>query len=171
MEAKMSDDAPITYRLRGPRASESELGFIVKSWLRSLSDSRSQMEKACGYWDAQKLAIAYLLQESRVVIACGADDADRIYGFGVGSTDSDDFPGVVIHWVYVKHEARKRGIGAAIARELGADIHTEPGQAGFATITACTSGWIRARARHLCWGISEFAPLYAAINYNARKAG
>lgn len=161
----------IRYRLRAPRASESELGFIIKSWLRSLSDSRSQMDKACGYWEAQKRAIAYLLETSRVVIACGAGDgrlepdADHIYGFGVGSTDSDDFPGVALHWIYVKHEARKMGIGSAIARELGAT--PEEGT----TITACTSGWLRARARHYRWQISELAPLYAAINHEARKAG
>jgi len=161
----------IRYRLRAPRASESELGFIIKSWLRSLADSRTQMDKASGYYEAQKRVIASLLESSRVVIACGAGDgriepdADHIYGFGVGSNASDDFRGAVLHWVYVKHECRKMGIGAAIARELGADPEE------LTTITACTSGWIRARARHYGWHISEFAPLYAAINHEARKAG
>ena len=175
----MSDEAPITYRLRGPRANESELGFVMNSWLKSLALSRSVEDKAAGYYEAQKLAIASLLEGGRIVVACSANDPDAIYGYGVGAPGKR---GPMLHWVYVKQGLRKKGIGAAIALELGADIYAEPPkpwEPGMApvprgpmvTITSCTGGWIRARARHLCWGISEFAPLYAAINYNARKAG
>lgn len=157
--------------LRGPRADD--LGFLMKSWLKSLGLSRTRYDKDQGYWDAQKEVISRLFERSRIVVACGAeackchpaDPARHIVGYGVGElATTETGTEAVVHWIYVRDDDRHKGVARAILARLrtGAGVDM--------TITTCTRDWIRALADKHYWRISEFAPLYSTIE-QLRKAG
>ncbi len=157
--------------LRGPRADD--LGFLMKSWLKSQGLSRTRYDKSEGYWDAQKEVISRLFERSRIVVACGAeackchptDPSSHIVGYGVGELSSTDIgTEAVVHWIYVREPDRRKGVARAILARLrtGAGVDM--------TITACTRDWIRALAEMYDWRVSEFAPLYSTIE-QLRKAG
>lgn len=154
--------------LRPPKVED--LGFIMKSWLKSQGRARSRLERNHGYWGAQKEVVSRLLEHARVIVACRSEPcpelchahpSDHIVGYGVGELVDRE---AVIHWIYVREDDRSKGI----ARQLLARLRVGAGVD--MTITACTRPWIRAKAEQHYWRISEFAPLYSTIE-QLRKAG
>jgi ribosomal protein S18 acetylase RimI-like enzyme len=121
-------------------AVESDLGFILSSWLRATGDAWGDLkESTVDEWAVAhgglrvgaiadiprrftRHAVAEILQrpEVRVAVACDPEDAELIYGYAVCEPAND-----IIHWAHVKHSFRRNGIGRAMVLKLMPDFETK----------------------------------------------
>lgn len=98
-------------------ATESDVNFIFKSWLRCYRHSFNTRgcENPVFFAQHHKL-IEGLCKKASIVIACNHDDISQIYGF-ICSEMVDNLP--VIHFVYVKEMFRRMGVAALLAENAG----------------------------------------------------
>lgn len=160
----------IRFKFREPRPDDEngeggDLRLIVNAWMEMLGDTRKRYEKHCGFWDVHKHVIASTLERSRVVVACDADNDGLVWGFGVAEPATRPEDGAIVHWVYVRAKARRRGIGSAILKELRKGFNHN------VLITAATFPWIRQLAQKNSWAISELGPVYQTLHEQLKKAG
>lgn len=128
----------IPYLLREP--TESDVGFVVTSWLMSAGDAWNKIRTAPVWaWRSTGIqlghfadltrrftrdCVAHTLQREtcRVVIACDVEDPDVIFGFAVCEPARG-----IVHWAYVKHDFRSQGIGRALVEHLMGPSGGTPG--------------------------------------------
>ena len=127
-------------RQAAPQAAEfvirpfdaDDTAFLFKSWLDSYrySDWGKQFDSRT-YYDGHHAVIERVLSrpDTRVVVACLPDAQFVDLGFAVGQAD-------ILHFVYVKRNARQFGVGSALLEAL--DLPPNP------RITHVTGDWFRA---------------------------
>ena len=97
---------------------EGDAPFIFNSWLRSYRESPAVVAVPNGiFYEQHHKVISRILESSysQVLVACDAEDDDKLYGYVVG----EFLPGVnIIHWVYCKQECRREGIGGQLVAEI-----------------------------------------------------
>lgn len=126
----------MTLPLKLRPAADSDVGFVVTSWLKSATDAWNKIRtQTVDEWRGTGVqigqladltgrlnrgAIASILQRdtTRVTVACADDDDDVILGFAVGEPSKR-----IVHWVYVKHGGdgltlRHRGVARALIGDL-----------------------------------------------------
>ena len=95
--------APVAFR----DAVADDLHFLLSSWLKSYrSSSKTWDIESVPFFDSQrgqKAVVLRLLSNCPVVVACHPIHTDQIYGWLCH--------GDAIHYVYVKEEFQRMGIG------------------------------------------------------------
>ena len=107
----------IKYQLRG--IEEGDLNFIFNSWLKSYrkSDFAKKVPSDVYYYH-HKGVIDRLLSHSSILVACNPDNPAQVFGYIVASHE----PILAVHYVYVKYNYRKLGLGKALAEALIPDF-------------------------------------------------
>lgn len=106
---------PISLR---PATSE-DVSFIFSSWLKSYRGSPFARNVANEiYFNEHHLLIEKLVRENEVIIACNNEDENQIYGYIVAGKTESIF---TLHYIYVKHNFRSMGIGAALLNHFEHD--------------------------------------------------
>lgn len=111
-------DVQVTLR----EASQTDVGFIYNSWLKSYRSSPnvSKVHHQLYYAGQHKL-IENLLKACKVIVACNPEDSEQIYGFIIG----EEIDSVLcIHFVYVKQPFRALGIGKLLLNAFKHNIDT-----------------------------------------------
>lgn len=99
------------------RATQLDGRFIADSWLRSFQNAyRVKKIPAELYWRFHRDYIADLIRLSDVIVACDPEDPWTIHGYIVGCEQGEGT--ILCHFVYVKDQDRKRGIGTLLMQEL-----------------------------------------------------
>ena len=92
------------------RAVQADDGpFIYSTWLRGLyygNDWFRKIDKK-SFFDKYRLVVGQLLLKSNVRVAVLEEDPDVIVGYVV-------YSGHTLHWVYVKKNWRRLGVGRAL---------------------------------------------------------
>lgn len=90
-------------------AVESDLAFIMSTWLRGLRYGNSwfKLIDKEAYYSKYTVVLNNLLRSSVVAVACLIDDPNVVVGYAVVSPET-------LHWVYVKKSWR----GFGLAKEL-----------------------------------------------------
>lgn len=107
----MSEAEPVAVVHR--TVTRRDLPFLTQSWLRSnCKRGYRHLEPQLYYYWHHRLLEA-LIPRSTVIVACSADDPDRIYGYGVAQYEG---PTLLVHYLYVREGWRRQGIGRSIVR-------------------------------------------------------
>jgi GNAT superfamily N-acetyltransferase len=122
------DRLPIAVR----HARETDLPFLVNSYVRCLSTQRpwGRPEQRDAYmlngrnlldknWAmaASSTLCRAMLSQATVLVACGLDDPDQIYGWVAGDPERR-----VLGWIYTKSAFRGLGVGGALMRAMYGDV-------------------------------------------------
>jgi len=101
--------------------SGNDESFIYSSWLRSYRASKVNSAFSTDlYYERQTSIIDQILPRSSVIVACGSDDLDHIYGYLV--FDKPHSYELKIHYIYVKQAFRHMGIGRALLAKASDDV-------------------------------------------------
>jgi len=114
----MKQEIPIILR----PATESDIGFIFNSWLKSYRSSafaKSIINEV--YFENHHKIIERLVQENQVIIACDEKDSNQFYGYICAGKVQDHF---ICHYMYVKHSFRGLGIGTELLNYFDHDIES-----------------------------------------------
>jgi GNAT superfamily N-acetyltransferase len=104
----------------------ADMPFVLHAWMMSAraapynvgQDDAAYFDEASGY---KGLVLRILRHPSTLVlVACGAEDSDHIYGFACGYDDASaqGVPVPVLHYIYVKELFRRNGIARTLLYEL-----------------------------------------------------
>lgn len=110
----MTTELPI--RIRG--VLPDDVTFVIKTWLR---DYRDEVPRSCTdktYYHEHQEVIGYLSSRSIMKVACDINIPSIIYGFAVGKAIPEGKV-LVLHYVYLRPEWRRLGIGTELIRSLG----------------------------------------------------
>lgn len=103
----MTDDQVATVTIAPPyvvrAARASDLAFVRGGWVESL------MMRVRARLEAE---VKRLVRTSNVRVACDRDDPDTLLGFAVIDAQNP----ALLHYVYVRKELRREGIGRALVR-------------------------------------------------------
>ena len=135
----------------------ADVPLLINSWLKSYNEQITSFDRHCGFWEAQKLLIATLLEEPtcRVIVAAEVDPEDStkdIMGWAVGEAGRD----LLLHYVYTKKKWRRAGIGNALVAELLNGCHAS----GRVITTHEGFGWTREKRERRAWGLSHRGIFY-----------
>lgn len=94
-----------------------DLHFIQKSWVRSLQSSQNKSMPEAVFYEKQGKIIGDLSEISMVRVLCDKEQEFYIYGWTVGTklTNGD----ILLHYVYVRPEWRKKGLAFKLVKALG----------------------------------------------------
>jgi GNAT superfamily N-acetyltransferase len=134
MQAANDNALPISLRPSEP----GDRGFILDSWIRSYRDSPWARMMGHAYTDGHDALIKRILGRSAVLVACYDADPETILGWACTERD-------VVHYVYVKHKLRRRGIarmllGPFVSREVRY-THMLPAKPGNDNGWSVPQGW------------------------------
>lgn len=118
---------PVTFR--APRGDDA--AFVIDSWLAS---NRTAPAHAAiwseAYYRTYRPVVMALVRSSHITIAANPEDADHILGYAVWSPAKSETAthstGFALHYVYVKEELRRRGLGAQMLRQIRPSFGDEP---------------------------------------------
>lgn len=97
-----------------------DVGFIVKSWRASYQDAPEVRGSDRRHYRAEmSRRIASCLTDGQALVACLEQDEDTILGFAVASAD-----GRVLHYVYVRLDARGIGVARELVGRLDVEAYT-----------------------------------------------
>jgi hypothetical protein len=91
--------------------------FIYSTWLKSFKNS-----KYTGpipnhlYWPFYSEVIKYLLGRCKTLVACNPENEKQVFGYIVYEDEN------IIHWVYVKRDFRRWGIGKKLHTASGVGV-------------------------------------------------
>lgn len=95
---------------------ESDLHFILSSWLKSYNSSPDNcIKNNHRYYFYQKSLIASILTRAKTVVICNKDIPEQIYGYCVYEETDNLF---VLHWLYVKYTYRKLGLARSLLSNI-----------------------------------------------------
>jgi GNAT superfamily N-acetyltransferase len=105
-------------KIRG--VADEDVPFIFNSWLKSYRESGPICSNVSNtiYYDSHHKLIQKILLRSQVFIACDNAFPDQIIGYIVGESIDGVF---VLHYVYVKHNFRKKGVGKLLLNSFNHD--------------------------------------------------
>jgi len=107
--------APVAFR----EAVEGDLHFLISSWLKSYRSSRKTWDvESHLFYDGRcghKAVVLRLLSGCPVAVACHPIHTDQIYGWLCHTEDA-------IHYIYVKEEFQRMGIGRQLVGHAGFDL-------------------------------------------------
>lgn len=103
-------------RVRFRPALEADRAFIAAAWLRSFrrADAVRGVSSETYYY-FQHRVMERCVAGSQIIIACDERDPDYLYGFACFARRG---PTCVLHYVYVRGQRRRIGIGTALLREM-----------------------------------------------------
>lgn len=104
---------------------DDDRDFVRDAWLQSAASGFAYRQIPAADYKLQMRALIEMTLERCVVIGV-ADKSrpERIIGWSASehTVDDDDRDVVTIHYVYVKHDWRKKGVGRALVSNLGGDV-------------------------------------------------
>lgn len=97
-------------------AVESDIGFILRTWLDSYRDSPFVKQLPIEvYEQVQKEAIMQLISSNQVLIACVPEDHDILIGFICYNNTNAP---TTVHYVYVKFNYRNAGVAQMLLNNI-----------------------------------------------------
>ena len=100
-------------------ALEADHAFVVSSWLdhylRNARVTAHLPRKA--FLTRHRVSVMDALMRGTCIVAGPPDDDGTIIGYGVGERDGF---GAIVHWIYVKHDFRRYGVGRLLFGALTA---------------------------------------------------
>ncbi len=114
---------------------QEDMPFIFKSWVRSYTSAlaKSLAAPLCksDLFGAVQIVVDRVIArpETRIVVAQDATVDDQLWGFVVYE------PGDLLHFIYVKHLARRRGIGTRLKQLAEAKACTFRTRAGMSLLS------------------------------------
>ena len=142
----------LPFRIRP--AVESDLGFIISTWLRGATEAWDAAKRTdIGTWSTSGIKLGYIAdltrkftrdavtgilqrETCRAVVACDVEDDDVLYGYAVAE------PGErIVHWVCTKHQFKGQGV----ARDMLASMM--PDAARGVTCTYLPSGFVAMQSK------------------------
>jgi hypothetical protein len=99
--------------LRTRFAEEGDAGFIFDSWLKSYASSRMAIALGAKYWDVGGAWVRAMVARSTVLVACDDEDPNVLLGWVACE------PPERVHYVYVKHAARRLGVATGMLAAAG----------------------------------------------------
>jgi hypothetical protein len=112
IDTTQAAEEPVVLVVRNALDDESD--FIRDSWRKSYSHSPFAVRAGTRYWQRQSAVIDYCRRTGVTLVATTEQEPDTALGYLVGSA-----PGNVVHWVYVKHDARRLGVARGLVTALG----------------------------------------------------
>lgn len=96
--------------------THDDVPFVVDSWLESY---RRSVDHVAGpvYWSLHRELADQLLQRSVITIACHPEDPSHIFGWSAHEMRGGL---MVLHYVYVKADFRRLGLGRGLLEEIRA---------------------------------------------------
>ena len=110
------------FRIR-PYNAATDMEFVWSTWIKSFQGSRAVVHVPPDvYYSEQRALITRFFRRGlKVLVACDPESEVVIYGWGAAAA-LQDILGAIVHYVYVKSDFRKGGMGKAIFAELSADV-------------------------------------------------
>ena len=116
---------PLTAAVTAPVASllqvrirpdaDADLGFITNAWMRSFKNEYADVPNDIYYGGmTARLSRISNNPSSRVLVACDPVNPGKIYGFICYEAPSDTGGTLCVHYLYVKHDYRRRGVADAL---------------------------------------------------------
>lgn len=106
---------PIRFRA----ATESDIGFIFNSWLKSYRNSGfARFISNTIYFTEHHKLIEKLILNNKVIVACNTEDPNQLFGYICGGHIDGIF---ACHYVYVKHTYRNMGLGKELLKQFNHD--------------------------------------------------
>lgn len=95
------------------RMRPGDLSFVLDSWLRSFSDSRTA-EAMHDYWRTQRIVAETLVGSGRVLVARPSESAQYLVGWLC-------YDGDALHYAYTRREQgyRRKGVCSALMEAAG----------------------------------------------------
>lgn len=93
--------------------------YILNSWMKNAAVTPRGRDAGRVFFDEHRLRVIDALARQSMRVACVADEHDAILGWACVDTT---LPAPVVHYVYVRSEARRNGI----ARALLSDVERAP---------------------------------------------
>lgn len=142
-------------------ARHEDRGFIFKHYLQSAQGSfmfRNMPPPAFDHYGAWLLE--QLLDRCQALVVHSKADPDKLIAFSVSERPLRSLDHIVLHFLYIKHDYRQQGLGAAMLKTIG---HDPKRTQLFATHT--TTAW---------WFIGPkfgaiFNPFYLFPQFHAEK--
>lgn len=97
---------------------ETDVGYVVDTWLKHYHDHGVGMVRGMPrgeFFRRWRSVVVEILKTADVRVACLDDDDDIILGFAVLSTHCG---ARVLHWVHVREDWRRKGLGAQLLAGL-----------------------------------------------------
>lgn len=92
-------------------AQLSDHGFIYDPWVKSVSRQRPYSRCESSWLSAaQGSLISRLLGRSTVLVAANPDDSAHLFGYIAFELE----PARLLHWIYVKMDMRRFGVGTSL---------------------------------------------------------
>lgn len=101
------------FRVRAMVANDRN--FVIKSWMVNAGMSARGRDAGKAFDTEHRDRILEALQRCSMRVACATDDDDAILGFACVDTT---LPAPVVHYVYVRNEARRNGIARAMLSDV-----------------------------------------------------
>lgn len=97
-------------------AEETDVGFIINSWLKNQRDVGDHYHMVNGiYFKQYRDRVLGLLASGKTAVACDPEDGGTILGYITRGERC-------IHMLYVKHDFRRLGIGRELVLATGPSI-------------------------------------------------
>lgn len=97
----------------------SDYPFVLDSWLKSYSHSPRAAKLGHRYFSEMEHDARLLLSRSELLLATDTDSTDVLFGWMCLEKPT------YLHYVYVKHAARRRGIATELLHSSGLDNRVE----------------------------------------------
>lgn len=143
METATTAPAPAGARLGYREATLDDFDFVQATLLNHYYEESFWAQRLTTrvYFDGHTPLVRSLLQQSRVLVACLADDPTTILGFVVFEPKGGPAEADVLDFLYVKKAFRRAGVGSMLLKATGypldlAGVH----------VTFCTKAWFRTKA-------------------------
>lgn len=105
--AKRPDLLPHTIR----PAVDGDAGMVLDAWVREYRHApASRGIRNEDYVIDTRSRVLRILRVAQTIVACGVDAAHHLYGFATFG------PGPLLHWIYVKPEYQRIGMGDELLR-------------------------------------------------------
>ena len=104
---------------------EDDIGFVYNTWLKSHRDGVPAKHITNDvYFAEHKKIIEKKLQLSNILMLCDKDDTSQLYGYIVVEQPTDTVN--IIHYIYIKYNFRKFGLGKHLLLAAIPAIGTKP---------------------------------------------
>lgn len=104
-------------------ATDNDVPFILNSWLKSYRDNGPIAQNVPNtiYYAGHHKILQKIIRRSQVLVACDEKDESQIFGYASAERIDGHF---VLHFVYIKQQFRKMGIGTSLLNMFEHDPST-----------------------------------------------
>lgn len=97
----------ITFR----EANETDLPFIMNSWLKSYYPFSQRAPEPRYYFEGHRKLLDRVYRRSKILVACNPEDTEHIFGYVVHEPKAEH---QIYHWCFVKFAFRNMGLARSL---------------------------------------------------------